>query len=224
MGDKNAGQNFPKARRETSPRESRDRYNTAGYYQPNSRLGDARGRKDLSHDDEDQYDDFNSGKMEDYDSQGYYGSNYGSISDWKVGRDIERNAGYRDSYAHLTAGQWPEVQEAADRRGIDLHWRELQARGVHRGKGPRAYQRSDYRISEDIYDVLFEDRYIDATDIEIKVESGEVVLSGQVESRHIKRRVEDVIEAQVSGIRHLENRIKVRQPGGSIVDVRRNSG
>lgn len=221
MGDKNAGRNFPKARGDSPQRENEGRYNTSRYYAPNRRLGDSRDeRPQWDHDV--QYDDLNTGKQENYRVEGHYGSRYGSINELNRGRDAESNAGYRNNYAHLTTGQWPEVREAAERRGIDLRWRELEARGAHRGKGPRSYQRSDFRLSEDIYDVLLEDRYIDASDIEIAVEKGEVILTGTVENRHIKRRVEDVIEEQVSGIRHLENRLRVKQPGAPVVNVRRS--
>lgn len=59
----------------------------------------------------------------------------------------------------------------------------------------------------------------DASDIEVTVEKGEVILTGVVESRHIKRRVEDIIEEQVSGIKHLENRIRPKLPGGQIANI-----
>ena len=83
------------------------------------------------------------------------------------------------------------------------------APGPHRGKGPRGYARSDARILEDISDRLADDGRIDASDIEIKVEAGEVTLNGQVESRQDKRRAEDLAE-QVSGVRHLQNNLRVR--------------
>ncbi len=162
-------------------------------------------------DDEDQYDDYNSGKQENYKGDGYYGSRYGSINEWNRGRDFESNAGYRENYDRLTTGQWPEVQEAADRRGFDLHAYELARRGVHRGKGPRGWQRRDQRIEEDINDLLTEDPYIDATEIEVRVNKGDVTLSGTVENRAMKRRVEDLAE-DVSGVRNVENRLRPAQP------------
>ncbi|HEX8037939.1 MAG TPA: BON domain-containing protein [Chryseosolibacter sp.] len=218
MDDQKAGINFPLAPHEHDGQETGRGYNSGEYYRSNRALGGT--RLESSHDDAESYDDFNSGKEENYDAEGYYGSNYGSTNELNRGRDVERNAGYRDNYNHLPTGQWPEVEEAAARRGIDLHWQELQARGVHRGKGPRSYQRSDERIREDIHDVLMDDPYIDATDVEVKVENGEVILTGMVEDRNMKRRAEDIIESQVSGIRHFENRLHTKFPGGRIVNVR----
>lgn len=78
-----------------------------------------------------------------------------------------------------------------------------------RGKGPKNYQRNDQRILEDINDRLTDDRHIDASDIEVSVQHGEVILSGQADSRQAKRHAADLAEA-VSGVRHLENRIRVR--------------
>lgn len=220
MGDYLTGRNFRRPAHDRSEDERGD-YGSERYYRSNRELGDSRERRPTGLDDQEMYDDFNTGKEENYNAEGYYGSNYGSISELNRGRDAERNAGYRDNYNHLPTGQWPEVEEAARRRGIDLHWQELQARGVHRGKGPRSYQRSDERIREDINDVLMEDPYIDATDVEVTVKNGDVILNGMVDDRNIKRRAEDIVESQVSGIRHFENRLHTRYARGRIVNVTR---
>ena len=214
MGDKSAARNFPHGNRNRDQRGERGRYNTAGYYENNRELGEARGRKDLAADDEDQYDDYNRDKQENYNADGYYGSNYGSINELNRGRDYERNAGYRNNYDHLTTGQWPEIERAAQSRGFDLHEYELQ----QRGKGPKGWQRPDQRMEEDINDLLTEDPYIDASEIEVRVEKGDVFLTGVVESRHIKRRVEDVVE-RVSGVKNIENRLRPRSAGGPSVNI-----
>jgi osmotically-inducible protein OsmY len=79
-----------------------------------------------------------------------------------------------------------------------------------RGKGPKGYQRSDERIQEDINDRLSDDDSVDASDIEVKVEKGEVTLSGKVSDRNAKRRAEDVVE-MISGVKNVENRIRVSE-------------
>jgi osmotically-inducible protein OsmY len=68
-----------------------------------------------------------------------------------------------------------------------------------------------------------EDPYIDATDIEVAVQNGEVILTGTVNDRSTKRRVEDVLES-LSGVKHLENRLRTRRPGGQIVNIQSNNG
>ena len=40
---------------------------------------------------------------------------------------------------------------------------------IHRGKGPKTYQKSDERILDDICRRMSENRYLDASDIEVKV-------------------------------------------------------
>jgi len=217
MDNEQAAKNFPRSGGEKT-RDRKGSYNTERYYSNNRGLSEARRGKDIYADDEDQYDDHNSGKQENYKAGGYYGSNYGSINEWNRGRDYESNAGYRSSYDRLPTGQWPEVQEAADRRGFNLQEYNLAQRGIHRGKGPRGWQRSDQRIEEDINDVLTEDPYIDASEIEVTVDKGDVTLTGTVEIRHLKRRVEDLVE-DVSGVRNVENRLRKRLPGGQSVDI-----
>jgi hypothetical protein len=82
--------------------------------------------------------------------------------------------------------------------------------GIHRGKGPKGYGRSDERIKEDINDRLSDHSYIDASEIEVMVKSGEVTLTGTVEDRISKRRAEDLAE-EVSGVRNVENRLRVQK-------------
>lgn len=54
--------------------------------------------------------------------------------------------------------------------------------GPHRGKGPRNYKRSDERIREDIIDRITDDPYIDASEVEIAVEKGEIILTARLMS------------------------------------------
>ena len=80
--------------------------------------------------------------------------------------------------------------------------------GPHRGKGPKGYQRSDERIREDVCDRLGEHPMIDASDIDIRVEGSEVILTGTVENKEDKRRAEDIAES-VYGVRNVQNQLKV---------------
>jgi osmotically-inducible protein OsmY len=80
--------------------------------------------------------------------------------------------------------------------------------GIHKGKGPRGYQRSDERIHEDVCDRLSDDDMLDASEIEVTVNGAEVILSGLVLSREARRHAEDIAES-VTGVRNIENRIRV---------------
>ena len=82
------------------------------------------------------------------------------------------------------------------------------ARESHRGKGPKNYQRSDDRIREDVCERLAMDDDVDASDLEVTVSGGTVVLAGSVTDRWAKRRAEDIAES-VAGVRDIENQIRV---------------
>ncbi len=82
--------------------------------------------------------------------------------------------------------------------------------GRHAGRGPKGYQRSDERIREDVCVRLTDHPEIDASDIEVRVDSGEVTLSGTVDERPTKRMAEDVA-ASVNGVRDVHNQLRVGQ-------------
>ncbi|HYC66216.1 MAG TPA: BON domain-containing protein [Reyranellaceae bacterium] len=95
--------------------------------------------------------------------------------------------------------------------------------GPYRGKGPRGYVRSDERIREEICDCLTIDSYVDASDIEIAVKGGEVHLDGWVRDRDAKRRAEDIAE-NCSGVRHVQNNLRVKPEGEGLDDESKKTG
>jgi len=106
---------------------------------------------------------------------------------------------------------------AGDRRGGygDTFTQGTSAQGMtgrHYGRGPKNYQRSDERICEEINEHLTYHHDIDATDIDVQVQNGEVTLTGTVTDRRQKRLAEDCAE-QVRGVRDVHNRIRVQQDG-----------
>jgi osmotically-inducible protein OsmY len=76
------------------------------------------------------------------------------------------------------------------------------------GRGPQGYRRSDERIMDEVVDHLTRHGYIDATNIQITVNNGEVTLEGSVEERQQKFMAEDAA-AQVSGVTDVHNRLRV---------------
>ena len=92
--------------------------------------------------------------------------------------------------------------------GDDYAERRRRHDGPHRGKGPKNYRRTDERIKEEINDRLTDEWNVDASDIEVQVLNGEVILTGFVSDRFQKRKAEDIAE-NVLGVSHVENRIKV---------------
>jgi hypothetical protein len=82
-------------------------------------------------------------------------------------------------------------------------------RGEHYGKGPRNWRRSDEQLREEVCKVLTQDPHVDATDIDVTVEDGLVLLAGWVDSRQEKREAEDCLE-HVLGIRDVRNELHLR--------------
>ena len=129
--------------------------------------------------------------------------------DWRYGRgygpDYEGRRGERSWWDRTSdeIASWVGDEDAARRRRMD----EMRS---HRGRGPRGYTRSDDRIKEDVSDRLTDDPYVDASDVEVRVASCEVTLNGTVDNRAARRRAEDIAEA-VSGVRHVQNNLRVRE-------------
>jgi len=86
----------------------------------------------------------------------------------------------------------------------------IRQRGHFSGRGPKGYHRSDDRIREDVNEELTRHPDIDAFEIEVRVENGEVTLTGIVEDRHAKRLAEDLAERS-SGVTDVHNQLRVRQ-------------
>jgi hypothetical protein len=135
-------------------------------------------------------------------SQGMQGG-YGSSGSWGQG---EHQVG--GMYGH-GPGSWSQGDRDQDmQRGSFGGPQGQPMRRSHRGKGPSGYMRSDERIREMVCEALSDDHDVDATNIDVTVKSGEVILSGTVEDRRQKRIAEDVAE-QVSGVKDVQNQIRV---------------
>jgi hypothetical protein len=143
---------------------------------------------------------------------GYGGEGFGS-NRYAGDRYYEPRSGWGDPSA-WGAERRPDWQE---------RWRGSEAgTGPHAGRGPRGYQRSDERIREDVCDRLCEHGYVDASQIEVTVQNGEVTLVGTVCERPEKRMAEDAAES-VAGVREVHNQLRV-SPGGSGQEPQSRSG
>jgi hypothetical protein len=80
--------------------------------------------------------------------------------------------------------------------------------GPYSGLGPRGYRRPDERIHEEICDRLTAHGAIDATGIEVHVDTGEVTLDGTVPDRRTKRLAEAVVDT-VRGVVDIHNRLRL---------------
>ncbi|MFL5295297.1 MAG: BON domain-containing protein [Phenylobacterium sp.] len=148
---------------------------------------------------------------------------YGGGQAWRGGQGGYRGEGgyggqdyRRQSYGGQGGrflGGNERVQEVTDGeadRGFRAQFGGDQQRaGEHRGRGPKNYTRSDDRIREDVNDRLSDDSWLDASEIEVQVSQCEVTLTGTVNSRDDKRRAEDIAE-QISGVKHVQNNLRVQ--------------
>ncbi|WP_066407741.1 BON domain-containing protein [Flavisolibacter tropicus] len=160
---------------------------------------------------------------------GQYGrrqGNYSTKGDWDRSGNQSRSQHNRNDDRNWLERTADKVSSWFSSDDDNRSQREQRANmsGPHRGKGPKGYQRSAERIRDDVHDRLHDDPYVDASDIEVDVNQSEVILKGYVATREAKRRAEDIVES-ISGVRNVENRLRVGQPdthSGSS-DIYRNS-
>jgi osmotically-inducible protein OsmY len=80
--------------------------------------------------------------------------------------------------------------------------------GSHSGQRPQFQRRSDDKIRDEIWELLTNHADLDASEVELHVESGEVTLTGTIDSRDAKWLAEDLVTS-VFGVREVNNRLKV---------------
>jgi len=135
------------------------------------------------------------------------GTEYGR---WGGFRDYPRyervTPDYPEYGAHGYAGPYGRERYGAREWSSTEGWR---VPGPYTGRGPKAYQRPDERIRDEVNERLTHHGLIDATEIECRVQNGEVMLTGFVDSRAAKRAAEDIAE-DVYGVREVRNELRVR--------------
>jgi hypothetical protein len=136
-----------------------------------------------------------------------FGSGEGYGRAGRGGAGYGRDAGYRDD--SRSWGGDPSSFGQAERTGYGSSFEQEGQRGRHAGRGPKGYQRSDERLKEEVCERLTAHADIDASEIEVSVQNGEVTLEGTVENRQMKRAAEDCAEA-VSGAQQVHNRLRVQ--------------
>jgi BON domain len=169
----------------------------------------------------------------DWDDRGYgadYPSRYGSEGDPSGFADydsgyVRRPAGDRELGGRRARPSWGGVEDSdTEHAYVDPSYRyggfglgrEHSARRDFAGRGPKNYRRSDERITDDVNEALTRSPYIDATDVDVRVEGGAVTLIGSVDDRGAKRLAEDIAES-CFGVRDVSNQLKVgrdRAPRG----------
>lgn len=142
------------------------------------------------------------GSQSDYASQGYGSqqnySNYSAYSAPYRGQNTWNNSQTTDwgSQSQYQRSPWSSEQGSS-------------SYSTRSGRAPKGYKRSDERIKEEICDLLTNAPHIDPSELEVKVSSGEVTLSGTVEDRQEKRMAED-LASTISGVTEVHNQLRVQ--------------
>ncbi len=133
------------------------------------------------------------------------------------GKPIEQRGGpqSRGGWDHLEENIG-DARDISPRGGYGIRETErwghanpgVAARPNHAGKGPKNYKRSDERIADDVCHRLTEHPEVDATDIEVSVQGGEVTLTGTVHERRARYEAEEVA-ANTPGVRDVVNQLRV---------------
>ncbi len=108
-------------------------------------------------------------------------------------------------------GEAPGISEAPGIAGAHLGApapSSPRRRGPHAGKGPKDFRRSDERLREEVSWRLRADPDIDASEILLAVQDGEVTLEGSVPDRQTKRDAAECAE-NVMGVCQVNNRLRI---------------
>jgi hypothetical protein len=127
---------------------------------------------------------------------------------WPGGvRGSEGGAGYGRGWFGTAYGLYAGRPEHEGWRGTERGDRDRMTESQRRGREPKGYRRSDDRILDDIVERVMISG-IDCGTVEVKVENGEVTLTGEVSHRHEKRRIEEACD-DVRGVTDVHNQIRV---------------
>lgn len=137
----------------------------------------------------------------------------GRDADYYSDREEERRFGMQDR-------GWGQDDQRTFGYG-NTNLSRSEQRGTHFGKGPKGWKRSDERIREEACEALYRDSHIDASEIDLSVESGRVFLRGTVDSREAKRHAEECVE-NLSGVDDVQNELRVNR-GSSATNINRES-
>lgn len=142
-------------------------------------------------------------------------SDYG-VRDWESGSSQSRQSQYGQGQYGLgqyAQGQYGQSQYGQNQYGQGQYgqsqYGQGQSQGRYSGVAPKGYKRSDERIKEELNDALTHDPHIDASEIDVTVESGVITLKGTVSERAMKRMAEDTAE-RIRGVSDVKNELRVQ--------------
>jgi hypothetical protein len=129
-----------------------------------------------------------------------YGADYGR-GEYRLEYGTPERRDYQYGRGHGRAEERGPFRQVAERI------REGYRRTL--GRGPKGYRRGDDRIRDDVCERIARSG-VNAEEVEVRVENGEVTLTGEVEHRDDKRILEDIAE-DVFGVVGVQNSIRVNR-------------
>jgi len=140
-----------------------------------------------------------------------YGQGRHQEASWRPGSETLRSGDLRGPRErdYGIANRWQEPSPSF-RGGEDFR---RSGAGPHAGKGPKGYIRSDERIKEQVSERLEEHGEVDASEITVSVNEGEVTLEGTIADRSMKRMAEELVEDS-PGVKQVHNRLRIDKDNG----------
>ncbi|HEX8284029.1 MAG TPA: BON domain-containing protein [Pyrinomonadaceae bacterium] len=125
-----------------------------------------------------------------------------------AGGGDERGGSWLDRAADQVRSWFGGDEDAGDDRREEMRARGVRGEGKFRGRGPKNYRRSEERVREEVCDRLTDNEWLDASEVEVSIAAGEVILTGVVDSRYAKRLAENIAES-VAGVSNVQNNLRV---------------
>jgi len=160
------------------------------------------------------------GRGREYPSSGTYGSSsygtgygargYQGYQGYQGERPDRDWRGSYDDSSNINRESYPQTRPYQQATGVAGQERYRYEEQVRRGRPPRTYKRSDDRIHDEICEIVARESDLDASQVDVRVENGEVTLTGEVADRRTKRELEDVSE-RVFGVVDIHNQLHVRK-------------
>lgn len=123
----------------------------------------------------------------------------------------EEDKDFFDKYSATGESEWSRGSVTPFDDDVVLRERHYHTGRDYSGVGPLNYKRSDERIRDDVSDALYSSPEIDASDVEVEVKNGIVILKGEVETRLDKKIVEMTAE-RLPGVIDIDNQLVIQNP------------
>jgi hypothetical protein len=121
-------------------------------------------------------------------------------------------------FSYLAVLSWVNIALSAWLVAVPWVQRRREGGGAgtagQRGRGPKGFRRPDERIHEDLCARMAAHPALDASEIDVRITDGDVVLDGTVRSRS-ERRLAEAMAESVGGVRDIRNNLRLAQDAES---------